>query len=238
MIEQMNDREREVFRIVVREYLRSAEPVGSALIVSRHQLGVSTATIRNDMAELEERGLLEQPHTSAGRIPTEAGYRYYVDQFVRKATVEEKRRPELEAAVRELERDMESAARKFARTVASITGETAIIRVGSQAYLTGVANLMDKPEFRVGDLMRSAIRAIDDIDALARDLEHCAGDQVAVLIGTENPFGRSFSSVVTVCAVPDMGEAVIGILGPTRMDYDTNVAMMQYIRERLEEIDI
>lgn len=190
------------------------------------------------MAELEQRGLLEQPHTSAGRIPTEAGYRYYVDQFVQKNATGDQRRPELEAAVAELERDMESAARKFARTVAQVTGETAVIRVGSQAYLTGVANLMDKPELRVGDLMRSAMAAFDDLDALMNDVERRAGKEVTVLIGEDNPFGRSFSSVVTVCAMPDAGEAVIGIIGPTRMDYDTNVALMRYIHERLDELEL
>ncbi|HTM69128.1 MAG TPA: DeoR family transcriptional regulator [Candidatus Binatia bacterium] len=233
-----DNRLRDIFRIIVREYLRSAEPVGSAHIVSRYRLGVSSATVRNDMVELEERGLLEQPHTSAGRIPTEAGYRYYVDEFVRGGEeLEDKPRRELETAVVELEQDMEAAARKFAKTVAAITGETAIIRVGTQAYLTGVSNLMGKPESREGDLVRSAMRAIDELDAIVGDLERRAGDEVSVLIGAENPFGRELSSVVTVFAAPDVGEAVIGILGPTRMDYDTNVALLRYIRERMDELE-
>jgi len=232
-----DNRLRDIFRIIVREYLRSAEPVGSAHIVSRYRLGVSSATVRNDMVELEERGLLEQPHTSAGRIPTEAGYRYYVDEFVGEGELEDKPRRELETAVVELEADMEAAARKFAKTVASITGETAIIRVGTQAYLTGVSNLMGKPESREGDLVRSAMRAIDELDAIVGDLEKRAGDDVSVLIGAENPFGRELSSVVTVFAAPDVGEAVIGILGPTRMDYDTNVALLRYIRERMDELE-
>lgn len=239
MGDQMDNRQKDVFRIVVREYLRSAEPVGSAHIVSRYRLGVSPATIRNDMAELEERGLLEQPHTSAGRIPTEAGYRYYVEEIVRNEhALGESRRGELETAVAEFERDMETAARKFAKTVAAITGETAVIRVGTQSYLTGFANLMGKPEFREGDLVRSAMRAVDELDALVGDLERRAEGEVAVLIGDENPFGRALSSVVTVCAVPDVGEAVIGILGPRRMDYETNVALLRYVREQLDERDI
>ena len=233
-----DNRLRDIFRIIVREYLRSAEPVGSAHIVSRYRLGVSPATVRNDMAELEERGLLEQPHTSAGRIPTEAGYRYYVDEFVRETELEDRRRRELEAAVAEFEQDMESAARKFAKSVAAITGETAVIRIGSQSYLTGVSNLLGKPEFQEGDLMRSTMRAIDEIDAIVGDIERRANEEVTVLIGQDNPFGRQLSSVVTVLAVPDVGEAVIGVLGPTRMDYDTNVALMRYIRARLEELDM
>ncbi|MEY4744365.1 MAG: hypothetical protein RL272_310 [Candidatus Parcubacteria bacterium] len=238
MSNESDNRLRDIFRIIVREYLRSAEPVGSAHIVSRYRLGVSSATVRNDMAELEERGLLVQPHTSAGRIPTEEGYRYYVEQFVRDSELEAGPQRELEVAVSELERDMESAARKFAKTVAAITGETAVIRVGTQAYLTGVSNLLGKPEFREGDLVRSAMHAIDELDAVVGDLERQVHDDVAVIIGADNPFGRPFSSVVTVCAVPDVGEAVIGILGPTRMDYDTNVALMRYVRERLEEFDM
>lgn len=232
-----DNRLRDIFRIIVREYLRSAEPVGSAHIVSRYRLGVSPATVRNDMAELEERGLLEQPYTSAGRVPTEAGYRYYVDEFVREGALDDKPRRELETAVAELERDMESAARKFAKTVASLTGETAVIRIGSQAYLTGVSNLMGKPEFREGDLMRTAMRAIDELDAIVGDLEQRANDDVSVLIGADNPFGRELSSVVTVFAAPDVGEAVIGVLGPRRMDYETNVALLRYIRERLDELE-
>ena len=242
-----DNRLRDIFRIIVREYLRSAEPVGSAHIVSRYRLGVSSATVRNDMAELEERGLLEQPYTSAGRVPTEAGYRYYVDEFVRDGELDDKPRRELETAVAELERDMEAAARKFAKTVAALTGETAIIRVGGQAYLTGVSNLMGKPEFREGDLMRTAMRAIDELDAIVGDMQRRASDDlspeasaqggVSVLIGADHPFGRELSSVVSVFAAPDLGEAVIGILGPRRMDYETNVALLRYVRERLDELE-
>ena len=189
------------------------------------------------MADLEEIGLLEQPHTSAGRVPTEAGYRYYIEQFVPDAELEERRRKPLEVAVSELENDMQAAARKFARTVADLTGETALVRIGAQAHLTGVSNMLDKPEFREGDLIRTAMRAMDEIDALVDDLERNAHEEVAVLIGSENPLGRELSSVVTVFAVPNVGEALISILGPRRMDYDANVALLRYVRERLDELE-
>lgn len=230
-------RRQNVFRAVVREYLRSADPVGSETIVTKYSFGVSPATIRNDMADLEEIGLLEQPHTSAGRVPTEAGYRYYIEQFVPDAELEERRRKPLEVAVNELENDMQAAARKFARTVAELTGETALVRIGAQAHLTGVSNMLDKPEFREGDLIRTAMRAMDEIDVLVDDLERQTHDEVAVLIGSENPLGRELSSVVTVFAVPNVGEALISILGPRRMDYDANVALLRYVRERLDELE-
>ena len=77
----MDDRKLEVLRAIVTDYVSSQEPVGSKSLVERHDLGVSPATVRNDMAALEEEGYITQPHTSAGRIPTDKGYRLFVDRL-------------------------------------------------------------------------------------------------------------------------------------------------------------
>jgi len=79
---QLSDRQRNILRYVVQEYIKLATPIGSKLIADTYNLGVSPATIRNDMALLEELGYLMQPHTSAGRVPTEAGYRYFVEKLM------------------------------------------------------------------------------------------------------------------------------------------------------------
>ena len=76
------ERKLSVLRAIVEDYVETREPVGSKALVERHALGVSSATIRNDMAALEEEGLIAQPHTSAGRVPTDAGYRLFVDRLV------------------------------------------------------------------------------------------------------------------------------------------------------------
>lgn len=76
---QMDERKNKILRAIVQDYIATAEPVGSRTIAKKFDLGISSATIRNEMADMEEMGLLEQPHTSAGRIPMDAGYRYYVD---------------------------------------------------------------------------------------------------------------------------------------------------------------
>ena len=77
----MDDRKLEVLRAIVTDYVSSQEPVGSKTLVEKHDLGVSPATVRNDMAALEEEGYITQPHTSAGRIPTDKGYRLFVDRL-------------------------------------------------------------------------------------------------------------------------------------------------------------
>src|SRR5215210_9034481 len=82
MAESLADRQASILRAIVREYIRSGEPVGSKHLVDRGSIGVSSATVRNEMARLEELGYVRQPHTSAGRVPTDRGYRAYVDQLM------------------------------------------------------------------------------------------------------------------------------------------------------------
>ena len=77
----VEDRKLEVLRAIVEDFIATNEPVGSKALADRHNLGVSPATIRNDMAALEDEGLIPQPHTSAGRVPTDAGYRMFVDRL-------------------------------------------------------------------------------------------------------------------------------------------------------------
>lgn len=115
-----------VLRAVVEDYIRSQEPVGSASLAKDHSLGVSSATIRNDMAALEDEGYLEQPHTSAGRIPTEKGYRYFVDRLatVIPLTPAQRRgiKSFLEGAV-----SLQDTLQRSARLLASITGQVAVV---------------------------------------------------------------------------------------------------------------
>lgn len=83
----LDDRQQRILEAVVHDYVETAEPVGSAALLERHQLGIRSATLRSEMALLAERGLLVQPHTSSGRVPSNIGYRYYVNQLMRDVTV-------------------------------------------------------------------------------------------------------------------------------------------------------
>ena len=78
----LNDRKKQILKAVIEEYISVAEPISSGTIVEKYDLGFSSATIRNDMADLEQEGYLEKPHTSAGRIPSVKGYRFYVDELL------------------------------------------------------------------------------------------------------------------------------------------------------------
>ncbi len=118
----------QVLRAVVEDYVHSREPVGSKALVERHGLGVSAATIRNDMAALEDEGLVTAPHTSAGRVPTEKGYRYFVDRIeeVKPLSAAERRaiRSLLEGAD-----DLDEVLSRTARVLSHLTQQVAVIQV-------------------------------------------------------------------------------------------------------------
>jgi heat-inducible transcriptional repressor len=125
-----DDRRLAVLRAIVEDYVATQEPVGSRALVERHQLGVSPATIRNDMAVLEEEGLIAQPHTSAGRVPTDKGYRLFVDRLtaVKPLSPAERRAigTFLEGAV-----DLDDIVSRTVRLLAQITRQVAVVQYPS-----------------------------------------------------------------------------------------------------------
>ena len=124
---QMDDRKQKILRAIVQDYIASAEPVGSRTIARKFNLGVSPATIRNEMADLEDLGFIEQPHTSAGRIPSDAGYRYYVDCLMDapKLSSEDKNTIEIETTKRISE--IEEVISHTAKLLSQLTSLTSIV---------------------------------------------------------------------------------------------------------------
>ena len=121
-----------VLRAIVEDYIRSQEPIGSAALTKKHDLGVSSATIRNDMASLEEEGYLIQPHTSSGRIPTEKGYRYFVDRLSTVVPLSDAQRKGI-AAFLSGSVSLQDTLQRAARLLSHITGQVAVPGQGEGA---------------------------------------------------------------------------------------------------------
>ena len=124
-----------VLRAVVEDYIRSQEPVGSTTLTKDHDLGVSSATVRNDMAALEDEGYLIQPHTSAGRIPTEKGYRYFVDRLATVVPMSEAQRRGINSFLSGSV-NLQDTLQRAARLLAQITGQVAVVAAPSLAKST------------------------------------------------------------------------------------------------------
>ena len=123
----LDDRKLEVLRAIVEDYVETQEPVGSKALVERHQLGVSPATVRNDMAVLEEEGYIRQPHTSAGRVPTDAGYRLFVDRLSRVKALSPAERRAIERFLAGAV-DLDDVVHRTVRLLAQLTRQVAIVQ--------------------------------------------------------------------------------------------------------------
>lgn len=137
---QLEERKKKVLEAIILDYIATAEPVGSRTITKKYDLGVSPATIRNEMADLEDMGLIEQPHTSAGRIPSQIGYRYYVDYLMEKQLVTEEIKKYIRSNLKDQIKVKEDLVRGAVRLLSQISNYTAmlILSAFSQNVLTHI----------------------------------------------------------------------------------------------------
>ena len=238
----VSPRQERVFRAVVREHVRTAEPVGSAAIYAKYRFGVSPATIRNDMADLETVGLLTHPHTSAGRVPTDSGYRFYVEniQAGGQETQLAAELDEMASALRQAAAAYrrEAAAKDFARHLATLTGETVFLNMDDgRSYLAGLSQLARQPEFGEAGMLLGLSDLVDDFDRLFENVRRRLEQDLAVFIGNDNPFGAPFSTIIVRFSAPTVGAGAVGLLGPKRMDYDGNLVLMRHLRDILSTIE-
>ncbi|MCL2122187.1 MAG: heat-inducible transcriptional repressor HrcA [Clostridiales bacterium] len=147
---QLEDRKKKVLEAIIINYIATAEPVGSRTITKKYDLGVSPATIRNEMADLEEMGLIEQPHTSAGRIPSQIGYRYYVDYLMEKENLTVEIKKYIRKSLREEIKAKEDLVLRAVRLLSQISNHTAmtIMSTYSQNVLTHI-QLLPVSDFRL-----------------------------------------------------------------------------------------
>jgi heat-inducible transcriptional repressor len=124
----LNERKKQILKAVVINYIKTAEPVGSRTVARAHRMGLSSATIRNEMADLEEMGYLAQPHTSAGRVPSQLGYRYYVDHLMEKDDLSSAEEQALTSSLStEKMREIEQIIVNSARVLSAATNQTSLI---------------------------------------------------------------------------------------------------------------
>ena len=231
----MESRKDNLLKIIVEEYIASASPVGSSLVVEKYLPELSSATIRNEMAQLEEEDLICQPHTSAGRIPTANGYRHYIDSFVGEGKISERERKQLEQLAQELSAD-EAGIKTLAKALAEISDSTILVGfTASNVYYTGISNLFKQPEFAEHQLVFSMSEIIDHLDEVMGKIFHEIKNEARILLGRENPFGEMSSAILGKYRQQG-GEGLIGILGPNRMDYRKNLGLLKLAQEIISNL--
>lgn len=228
-----------MLQAIIEQYAEVAAPVGS--ITLARLFGVSSATIRSEMVQLEELGMIKQPHTSAGRVPTDKGYRQYVNQITEQSEPEIKQLDRgtkvIDTRVATFANRTDRAIRSAVDSLAELTHNLGLATIGDQLYMSGMANLFSQPEFLASSKnVQQIARLLDNLEPWLR--EAAPNEPLNVYIGTENPVGKSSeaSLIISRFRSPYSDNSYIGVLGPTRQDYARAMRLVRHTGAMLEEV--
>lgn len=227
----MDERKELILNTIIKEHVKTGVPVASSILVEKYKLNVSPATVRNDMVFLEDEGLIVQPHTSAGRVPTEKAYRWFMNSLPRKKI----NRSDADSLEDLIGDKGENSYKETAKMVSQITGSTVFWAPHkNNLFYTGISNLFQQPEFSQLNLIYDISAIIDRIDEILESEYNNFSDGVNVLLGQENPFSEH-CTVIVLKYQHDDHDGIFGILGPMRMDYSKNLGIVRYLEDKLSK---
>jgi len=235
----MTERQIAILAAIIEQYAEIAAPVGSVTLAKL--FGVSSATIRSEMVKLEELGLIEQPHTSAGRIPTDQGYRFYVNTLTEAHANEQPKQIDrsaraIEARVNTHGDRADRAIRSAVDSLVDLTQNLGLATIGDELYMSGIGNLFSQPEFMTGNHAQAVARLLDNLEPWLR--EAAPNEPLNVFIGSENPIGKTSGATLIISRFrsPYSDKSYIGVLGPTRQSYGKVMRLVRHAGAMLEEV--
>jgi heat-inducible transcriptional repressor len=232
----MTERQQSILCAVVEQFAEVASPVGSSLLAKAFD--VSSATIRAEMAELERLGYIMQTHTSSGRVPTDKGYRFYVNNLGEKSggSISERRGEKALSARVQSAGAPERVIRNAVDTLVELTHNLGLATIGSQMYISGLSNLFGQPEFINGMQVQQVAQLLDNLEPWLR--EAAPNEPLSVYIGQENPIGRTAgcSLIISRFRSPFSDRSYIGTLGPTRQSYRDVMTLVSRAGHELEDV--
>ncbi|KKQ80037.1 MAG: Transcriptional regulator of heat shock protein [Parcubacteria group bacterium GW2011_GWC2_38_7] len=221
----ITERQKQLLKTIITTYIRDAQPVASGFLANILKATVSSATIRNEMVALEKEGLIEQPHTSAGRVPTEKAYQFYVKEIL-----------DLDKAKVSININKISSVediKTLAKQMAEFTGEAVVVAFAkNDFYYTGISNLFSKPEFADRNMIINMSQVIDHLDKVLENL-FVDSEEIEVMIGQANPFGNKCSAVLGSFKF-QKEKRLIAVLGTLRLDYEKAYALIKEVRENIK----
>lgn len=228
----LTQRQIEILRSVIEEYIETAEAVGSETIEKKHNLSASPATIRNEMVKLSDAGYLKKTHSSAGRVPTAQGLKFYVRELMKEKELSTVEEIALKEKVWDYREKMQRFLKEATKSLAEKTNTLAIATTSEgDVYCSGYANILEMPEFYDIDVTKTLLEALDEYDSFANVFSNVQEDEdIHVLIEDElagslkGPYGFIFTNYVTPMNI----HGQIGVLGPTRLRYMSIIPTVRY----------
>ncbi len=234
----MNSRQKQVLSAIVELYTKTALPVGSQALLEHFEFPVSSATLRNDMVALEEEGYLYQPHTSAGRIPTDQGYRLYVEEMMGDEDLSREDQRKLQKELLVMKAKQTRMGRSTAKLLSALSGNLAVSGIigRDELYDFGMKELIEKPEFQEIDELCRLVETLDSLDEKLDDvMVKLKSGETRIFIGDENPIsGIDNCSMIVAPYENKEGErGMLAIIGPKRMEYAKNKSLIEYMKKLL-----
>ena len=232
-------RREQILEMIIDRYIESAEPVGSRAI--SRKLGLSSATIRNVMSDLEDEGYITHPHTSAGRIPTDKGYRYYITALMHRKNLNGKAVKMVEAQYHQRVQNLGDVLEKTSHLISSLTNYVGVTMAPGveKLYLDGASHLMEQPEFQDISKLHNLFKCLEDRVSILKVLcDSPDDDRLTIHIGKENK-----SSSLSECSIVTRGYKIkgkasgkLGVIGPKRMVYERVIPMVEYLADTVSNI--
>jgi len=232
----LTKRQEKILNTVIKEYIKTGEPVSSQLLEKKHDFGIKPAMIRIEMQKLTDNGYLFQPHTSAGRVPTDKSYRFFVDNLLNKEPSLNERMSKIEEIFRE-EEDIFRLANRLTKFLAEETSSLAILNLPERDFVfkEGWEELLKEAEFFERDFFADFAKSIERFEESFKDLEVNSGVKVYIGKETKVPKAKNLSVISSKCKLPNKEKATLTLVGPKRMDYNRNLNLVQSLNKYLED---
>ncbi|MCL2740478.1 MAG: hypothetical protein FWE47_04740 [Oscillospiraceae bacterium] len=238
---QLAERQTKILKAIIESYIATGEPVGSRTLSKIGDMELSPATLRNEMADLVDMGLLEHPHVSSGRVPTDKGYRYYVENIMPRPIVPFDEKERLKTLIEEKSSQVHGLVREIADLYSKMINYTVFSlpsEVSEQIVMRGITNFLNFPEYSNIAKAKRVLDFLDDDDALKNALAPLSASEqkMDIIIGDENIAEeiKDCSIVVSKYKSKDGRVGTIGVIGPKRMDYGKAISTLDLITRELE----
>lgn len=227
-----------ILAIVIGRYIKTVSPVGSQFITDEYNLDVSPATVRNILAELEEEGYLSHPHTSAGRMPTQQGYRYYVDHLMDEIQLLEEEKKRISREYKHHARQLEDLLEKTSEVISDLTQYTSIVSVddgdGHKIICRGTSFVVGYPDTTDILKIQAILKILEEKERIMELINRTLEKKIDIYIGHEMALKDMESCSLAISHFEKDGmKGRIAVLGPTRMRYDRVVSTLEYISQIL-----
>lgn len=245
----ITDRQKGILWAVIEEYAKKAEPVSSKALSQKRGFEIGAPMIRKEMNQLEQCGFLVSPHTSAGRVPTDKAYRLYIQKQLNKSDrtngtdkigLTPKETEKVAVSLQKDWPDEQSLLKEISRLASEISQELSVAGAagGENISIFGFSNLIDEPEFSSFAQVSQLMHFMDNMDHCFHSLwDKLIYENLQVFIGDENPIKEinEFTLITGKYQLPDGDDGFISIIGPKRMNYRRNMALVEYIGDCLNE---